>query len=307
MATETPELSIVIVNYNGGSLLVPCLESVFTHRPHCPFEIILIDNGSTDGSGDRVLSRFPDLRVTRNPSNLGLSKAFNVGLRQARGRYILSLDNDTRVLPGTLEHLVRRMEASPQVAMAGGSLLNPDLTPQKTARRAPSALNAVFGRRSLVTRLFPQNPISRRYLMEDALTQNEPYQVDWLSMAALLVRREAIDRVGMLDEGFFVYWVDADWCARMRKGGWTIEAVPSAPVIHDENLKSGRRTRRRTRMILDFHRGAYRYYHKHHAQGRLNPLRIAALIGLSTRAAGLVVWDSMAMTWNRSRTRVKNP
>jgi N-acetylglucosaminyl-diphospho-decaprenol L-rhamnosyltransferase len=294
--SASPDLSIVIVNFNGGALLEPCVESLFAHPPSCAFEVVLVDNGSTDGSCERIVEGYPQLRVIRNQRNIGLSKAFNMGIRQAGGRYILSLDNDTRVLRGSLAALIRRMEESPRSGAVGGTLLNPDLTAQKTARRAPSPLNAVFGRRSILTRWFPHNPISRRYLMDDERSRSEPYEVDWLSMAALLVRREAIDQVGMLDERFFVYWVDADWCARIRKGGWRVEAVPAAPIIHDENLKSGRRTKRRTRMILDFHRGAYTYYRTHHARGRFNPMGIAALVALSTRAAGFVLWDSLSIT-----------
>jgi GT2 family glycosyltransferase len=108
--------------------------------------------------------------------------------------------------------------------------------------------------------------------------------------------------VGGLDEGFFVYWVDADWCARMRDGGWRIDAVPGARVIHDENLKSGRRTRRRTRMIIDFHRGAYRYYRKHHVRHALSPLHLAAVVGLATRAGILVGLDYCGTTLNQWRS-----
>lgn len=296
-----PVLSIIIVNFNGGVLLDHCIESIFASRQACEVEVILVDNASTDGSSERVAAGHPTMIFRRCTENLGLAKAFNQGLALARGKYLLSLDSDTRVLPGALEALVSHLDGSPAVGVAGGWLLNPDMTPQKTARRKPSALNALFGRRSLMTRLAPNNPISRRYLMEDMLRQQTPFEVDWVSTAALMARRDAVDRVGGLDEAFFVYWVDADWCARMRAAGWRIDAVPGARVIHDENLKQGRRTRRRTRMILDFHRGAYHYYRKHHVRHSWSPMHLVAIVGLSMRAGVLVAADYLATEANQLR------
>jgi GT2 family glycosyltransferase len=289
--SEAPRLSILLVNYNGGVLLDRCLRSLREQAPDCATETILVDNASTDGSGERAAQDFPEVRVIRNIANVGLSKAFNQALAEARGAFILSLDNDTRVLPGALQAMMDALE-DPRVGAAGGLLFNPDMTPQKTARRFPSALNAIFGRRSVVTRLLPGNPISRRYLMEDQLeSDTDPYSVGWVSTAALMVRRDVVDEVGGLDEGFFVYWTDADWCARIAAAGYDIRAVPRAQVIHDENLKGKRRARRSTRMMIDFHKGAYRYYRKHHAPSPANPMAWVALVGLSARAAALIAWD----------------
>jgi GT2 family glycosyltransferase len=297
-------LSIIIVNYNGGQLLDRCLESIYEAPPRCTFEVLLVDNASTDGSGDRVAGAISAVRYIRSKANLGLAKAFNVALADARGLYVLSLDSDTRLFPGALDEMVQRLESQLDVGAVGGWLLNPDMTPQKTARRRPSALNALFGRRSLLTRLIPRNRISRRYLMDDEPVRKDAFEVDWVSTAALMTRREVMIQTCGLDEGFFVYWVDADLCARIRACGWKIEAVPRARVIHDENLKQGRRTRRRTRMIVDFHRGAYRYYRRHHVSHPASPKNLAALLGLSVRAFALVVSDyviTSANAWRASR------
>jgi GT2 family glycosyltransferase len=142
-----------------------------------------------------------------------------------------------------------------------------------------------------VTRWFPDNAISRRYLMDDSLDSSTPREVDWLSTAALMVPREVVTTVGGLDEGFFVYWVDADWCARIRRAGWKVLEIPSAQVIHDENLKRGRRSKRSARMVIDFHRGAYRYYRRNHATAPLSPMAAIAFAGLTIRAASLIAWD----------------
>lgn len=285
------DLSILIVNYNGGKLVDACLESIYANPPTCSFEIVLIDNASTDGSGARVRDAFPELRYIDNGINAGLAKAFNKALGIARGRLLLSLDNDTRVFPGALQALVDFMDAHPGTGAVGSLLLNPDLTPQRTFRRKPSALNAVFGRRSLVTRLWPGNPLSTRYLMSERSDSEEPFEVDWVSTAALMVRREIKSTVGGLDEDFFVYWVDADWCARIRAAGWAIHAVPASRVVHDENLKARRRARRNVRMLVDFHRGAYLYYRKNHAPSPFNPMAWIAFTGLGLRAAGMIGWD----------------
>lgn len=284
-------LSIVIVNYNGGHLVEPCIASIYDNPPDGEFEIIFIDNASTDSSGKKVEEKFKDVRLIYNNDNVGLAKAFNKGVDFARGTYILSLDNDTRVLPNAISEMVHYMDSNPGVGAVGSKLLNPDMTPQKTARRAPSAINALFGRRSLLTKLFPQNKISRSYLMDEELLSDVPYAVDWLSTAALMVRREAIKQIGALDEGFFVYWLDADWCARIRKADWQIYAIPDSLVIHDENLRGQRRTRRSTRMIIDFHQGAYRYYKKNHLGNIWNPLHAVAIVGLAIRASLLIAWS----------------
>jgi N-acetylglucosaminyl-diphospho-decaprenol L-rhamnosyltransferase len=293
------DVSIIIVNYNGGELVEPCIASIHENPPRVPYEIVFVDNASVDGSGERVRDAFPDVVYLPQDDNLGLARAFNVGLRAARGRYVLSLDNDTRVLPDAIQLLVDHLAAHPEAGATGSLLLNPDMTPQRTFRRTPSAVNAVFGRRSLITRLWPSNPISRRYLMEERSDATEPFDVGWVSTAALMVSREALERAGGLDEDFFVYWVDADWCARIRRAGLGIVAVPRSRVIHDENLKRKARAKRSARMIKDFHRGAYLYYRKNHSASGLNPLVPVAWVALNLRARMLIAWDDVVW-WFRS-------
>jgi GT2 family glycosyltransferase len=287
-----PTLSILIVNYNGGGLIAQCLAAIAAHPASVATEVIVVDNASTDRSAETVARDFPGVRLLRSPQNLGLAKAFNMALRAAGGTYLLSLDNDTRVLPGALDAMLAALAADPGRGAVGGRLYNPDMTVQQTARRVPGALNAVFGRRSLVTKLFPNNPISRRYLMAEHADDTAPYEVGWVSAAALMVRRAVVDQVGGFDEAFFVYWVDADWCARIRRGGWQIACVPQAGIIHDENLVGrGRRGPRRARMVIDFHRGAYLYYSRNHARGLLNPMAWLAFIGLALRAGIIIVGE----------------
>jgi len=218
---------------------------------------------------------------------------------------LLSLDNDTRILPGALQALLDEMEANSDVGVAGSLLLNPDMSVQRTFRRRPSAVNAIFGRRSLVTKIWPGNPMSSKYLMDEKLGHEHPFDVDWVSTAALMISREAFERVGGLDEDFFVYWVDADWCARVKAAGYRITAIPGSQVIHDENLKGRRRSRKSTRMVVDFHRGAYLYYRKNHARGSLNPMAGIAFLGLSARAGLLIAGDYLRWLFNSITTSMR--
>jgi GT2 family glycosyltransferase len=285
------DLSILIVNYNGGELVDTCIASIYENPPSGEFEIVFIDNASTDGSFERVREKFPDMVCQANEANVGLALAFNDALRLARGRYLMSLDNDTRILPGALDRLVEAMDADPGIGIGGSMLHNPDMSLQRTFRRKPSWLNAIFGRRSLITAIWPTNPISARYLMDEQLEAEEPFEVDWVSTAALAISRKAYETAGGLDEDFFVYWVDADWCARVKAAGFRIVAIPDSHIIHDENLKAKRRARKNTRMVKDFHRGAYLYYRKNHARARFHPMALFAWVALSTRANLMIFTD----------------
>lgn len=285
------DLSILIVNYNGGELVDTCLASIYENPPSGEFEIVFIDNASTDGSFERVKKKFPDMVCQANDGNVGLALAFNDALRLASGRYLMSLDNDTRILPGALDELIETMDADSGIGIAGSMLHNPDMSLQRTFRRKPSWLNALFGRRSLITQIWPSNPLSSKYLMDEHLETDDPFEVDWVSTAALAISRTAYETAGGLDEDFFVYWVDADWCARVKASGFSIVAVPASHIIHDENLKAKRRARKNTRMVKDFHRGAYLYYRKNHAKARFHPMALFAWLALNSRAQLMIFTD----------------
>lgn len=281
-------LSIIIVNYNGGERFGRCVASIFEHLPEAPVQVIISDNASVDGSAERAADLHPEVELLHNGSNLGLCRAFNRALRTAQGKYVLSLDNDTRLLPGALDRLISYLESNENAGAAGGRLLNPDMTLQRTARGQPGAWNALFGRRSFLTRLFPGNPFTKRYLMMEHTDANEPFEVDWSSLAALMVRRDVLQSINGLDEDYFVYWSDADLCARIRRSGWKIYSVPTAQIVHDESL-AGRKGRQSTKMIVDFHKGAYRHYSRNQLRGVWRfPLMVVAFAGLSLRAACII-------------------
>ncbi len=296
-----PQLSIVIVNYNGGQLVLDCLRSIFEHPPEASFEIVVVDNASVDESAARIAEQFAQVRLIWLTRNRGLTGGFNHGVAQSTGSYILSLDNDTVVLPGSLQRMVAFLDANPRIGACGSELIYPDGTPQQTARRFPHPLNALFGRRSLLTKLFPGNPISQRYLMTEAGPRDVAFEVDTLSTACMMVRRDVVAQVGAYDEAFFVYWSDTDWCRRIKTAGWPIHSLPDSRVIHNENIKARHRKGRRVRSVIDFHRGAYRYFRKHHIRSPFSPMNLVAVVGLSGRAALLLLSDEVRFLIQRLR------
>ena len=299
-ANDPIELSVVIVNYNGGELVKACVGSVYDNAPRRPFEVIVVDNGSTDGSAAAIETAYPNVQLIRRKRNDGLAKAFNDGVAVMRGRYLLSLDDGTRVLPGAIDALLDFLQAHPSAGAAGARLYDPDMTVQPVARRFPNPLNAIFGRRSLLTKLFPNSPIVKRYLMSEFTDSIEPFEVDWNSSAAMAIRRAAIDQVGAMDPRYFVYWADADWCCRLRKAKWDIYCVPRSKIVHLENLRAGYRPRPKSRMIVDFHVGAYRFYRNNYLRAWWTPLGLISAAGLIVRAVPLLVTNEIGRLFSQA-------
>ena len=279
-----PDLSVVLVGYNSAPFIGDCIRSV-EETVTCSHEILVVDNASLDGTADAVRRAWPGVLVMCNDENLGFSRASNRGMRAARGRHLLLLNGDATVRPGALDALVEHLDRDPNAGAVAPRLLNPDGTDQGTARSVPTPAAAILGRRSPLTRLFPGNRWSRRYLEGRDRRGPEPFGVDWVSGACLMVPQRVADEVGLLDEGFFMYWEDADWCRRIRGAGYTVACVPAAEVVHAEG---GSRRGWPARQVRHFHRSAYRYYAKHHAAGARVVLRPVAAAALALRALAVV-------------------
>jgi hypothetical protein len=271
------DVSVVIVNWNAGATLRACLTALFASEGDRPHQVIVVDNASTDGSQSGLASAYPGLEVIQNVANAGFARAVNQGLRAARGHLALVMNPDLILLPSTLPRLSEFMTTHPDCGVAGPRLLNPDGTVQGSARRDPSALTALFGRSAPLTRLFPNNPVSQREVPALSVAGDTPVEVDWLSGACLLVRRTAWEEAGLMDERFFLFWEDADWCLRFRQAGWRVYYVPSASGTHFIGVS---RARRRMGAVRDFHVSAYRYYRKHRLPSVLHPLTMVVGAGL---------------------------
>jgi N-acetylglucosaminyl-diphospho-decaprenol L-rhamnosyltransferase len=270
-------LSAVIVNWNAGCALDDCLASLFASKPVGALEVLLVDNASTDGSQARAARDYPGIKILQNAENRGFAPGANQGLESAVGELILLLNPDAVLRQTTISLLVDFMNEHPEAAVVGPRLLNPDGTVQGSARRDPSPWTGLFGRDAPVTRLFPNNPVSRRELPNLCHAGDAPLEVDWISGACLLVRRAAYEQVGGLDERFFLFWEDADWCRRFRKAGWKVYYLPTAVGTHRVGVS---RAQRPMRSAIDFHRSAYHYYRKHHLSSPFHPMIIPLAAGL---------------------------
>lgn len=256
---ESPLLSVCVVNWNTKDDLLRALGSIACGGIEDP-EIIVVDNNSDDGSADAVLQQFPQAHLIRNKTNVGFSKAYNQAIRATRGHYILLLNPDTVIHPDALRQLVGYLATHPKVGAAGPKLLNGDGTLQYSCRRFPDFMAGLY-RNTPLGWFFPENKYSRSYLMEewDHATARD---VDWVSGAALCIRRKTLREVGMLDEGFFMYCEDVDWCYRAQKKGWRIHYVPDAVITHLIGRSSDQRP---VAMVREFHRSMALFYRKHYA------------------------------------------
>jgi GT2 family glycosyltransferase len=203
---------------------------------------------------------------------------------------MMYLNNDTELRPGCIEALVGFMDSHPRAGAISGKVCNPDGSDQGVARKFPSLMNGIFGRRSLLTRMFPHNPWAKRYMVCLHRTDEEPFEVDILSAACMVVRTDQAKAMGGFDESFTLYWVDAEMCGRLKRLGFTIWCVPRAQIMHYEGLGGSTATlRRRVRMTIAFNRDAYLAYWKYKGYGLAHPMRWIAAGVLALRTAVLVV------------------
>jgi hypothetical protein len=301
------DLSVIIVSWNTAGLTVECVRTVERAWQTVRGECLVIDNGSSPEDFKRLSDALPGDQLIRNETNRGFAAAVNQGLRRSRGRHVMLLNSDAFVAAGTLQHLVEFLDANPRVGAVGPQVLHPDGSVQGSARGFPNALSAFFGRQALLTRYFPSNPLSRRNLPALGHTLSVPMAVDWVSGACLMMRREAVEDVGYLDERFFMYWEDADLCWRMRQRGWEVIYDPRVRVVHLVGASSDGALLRCT---VEFHRSAYRLYRKYVTRRTAHPLNLVAAAGLTARALVLMSTRSVARLLARARpddARVTKP
>ncbi len=246
------DLSIIIVNWNTREFLLACVRSIFENEQRKRWEIIVVDNGSQDGSADEIRKTYPFAHVIQNGRNLGFSKAVNQGLQKASGRYVLLLNPDTQTKDGAIERLVSVMDAHSDVGAAGAQLLNSDGSRQNSIANFPSLATELLNK-SLLRWLFPKKfpGKERRY--------SEPVEVDSVIGACMMVKRDVLDRVGLLDEDYFLFLEETDWCYRMKRAGWKIYHVPQAEVYHLQG-KSAEAEKKKAR--VEYYRSRYHFFKK---------------------------------------------
>ncbi len=285
-----PNLSVLIVSFNCWSYLDKCIHSILASDDPI-LEIIVVDNASADGTPSKLRAKYPEVHLVENSENLGLPPAANRGFRLAKGDRILLLDADTELKPDAIGIMERFLDEHPDVWMVAPRTFYSDGTIQESARDFPSAINGLFGRQSVLTRLFPNNPFSKRYLAREHLDEEEPFRVQQISAACMLFRKEALDRVGEWDEGFRCYFVDTEWCKRIQEAEGLVYCVPEASIFHHEQNKSSRK--KNPRRIVDFHKGAFRLYQKHYTRGMWDPRWVLAASALTLRTTLLLALNAM--------------
>lgn len=253
--TKNLELSIIIVSFNDRKSLAHCLNSLYDRNRNLDFETIVINNGQHLLT-DEVRNKFSGVIWVENKINLGFAKAVNQGIKISRANYILSLNSDTVILDNSLLPLVKFMDDNKKAACVGGMMLNPRSLVQSSCRRFPNYANGIFNRSSFLTRIFPDNRFSRRYLLTHWNHENIR-RVDWVCGAYMMLKKDALKDVGLMDENYFMYCEDLDWCYRANKKGWKVYYNPQAKIIHNQMNGAYFKTK-----LLHHHKSMLRFYKK---------------------------------------------
>jgi hypothetical protein len=252
------DISVIIVNWNTQELLLKVLESVERVGKNLKMELFVVDNGSSDQSVEMVKSKFPWARLIENSENLGFARANNQALREVSGRYALLLNSDTVLKDKSLEELINFMDKNRDVGIVGGQLLEGNGKKGNSFENFPSLATELFNK-SLLKMLFPKRYPGRRN------EYTSPIDVDSIIGACMMVRKKAIDEVGMLDEDYFFFLEETDWCFRMKKGGWKVCHVPTAEIFH---LRGGSVKNKQAMARIEYYRSRYLFFEKH--RGKIN-------------------------------------
>jgi N-acetylglucosaminyl-diphospho-decaprenol L-rhamnosyltransferase len=268
-AAMVPDISIIIVNWNTPELLALCLNVIQATMKDLCYDIWVVDNGSTDRSVEIIRSQFPHVNLIENQRNLGFAGANNRAMSACRGRYMLLLNSDAFVTPGAVKTLFELAEREPKVALVGGQLLNLDGTFQAGYTEFPTLWREFMILSTLGRRLFGQ-----AYPSQHLPPGRGPSRVDYVEGACLLVRRSAWQAVGGLDEGYFMYAEEVDWCYRMHAAGWQVWYQPAARIFHVGSASSrGRNTQRE----VDLYASRVRFFYKQRGKFAAQLLRILIL------------------------------
>jgi GT2 family glycosyltransferase len=264
------DISIIIVNRNTKELLLACIRSIYATVPPLSFEILLADNASSDGSVDAVNNAFPDVYCIKNASNLGFAKANNLAIRRARGRYVALLNTDTVLTPSALATIVNFMDGNRDVAICGGQLLNGDGSLQNSIASVPTLATELLNK-SLLRLLFP-----KRYPGKERRVES-PMEIESVIGACMVVSKRAIDRAGLLDESYFFFFEETDWCLSMKKNGWRVFFHPHARIYH---LQGQTAKKNAAAARIEYWKSRYVFFQKHYSPLKVMFLRLGLFIKL---------------------------
>lgn len=302
MSAPQPLVSYVVVNYRTGELMLRNLALASEALAEYEHELIVVENGGPEDAEilRRAAGDLPGLQILIPGENRGFGAAVNHGARHARGRYLLVANPDSLLEVGTVEPLVAALEADEHAAVAGPKVLNHDGSVQENARRFPSFVTGLFGRTSLLTRLFPRNPFSRRELLASQAHPDATHTVDWVAGSCFLARRQCFLEIGGFDEQYFMYWEDADLCFRLKNVGKKTLFVPEARVVHLGGVSS---RKAKVRSVVAFHRSAHRYYRRNNIPRAPRVIHGLVGVGLAARAALVLGREGLAGMLDRLRRK----
>jgi len=280
------ELAVVVVNHNAGAYLEACLRSVYANAGGVDLDVVVVDNASTDGSARGAADVVPDAELIETGRNDGFAAGVNVGIRATTAPYVLVLNPDAEIWEGTLAGLVKLADERPRAGAIGPMIRNSDGTVYPSGRTVPSIGTAVG--HAFLGAVWPDNRWSRSYRLADWDRSTE-HEVDWISGAAFLLRRAALDEIGLLDERFFLYAEEVDLFKRLRDAGWSIVFTPELEVVHEQGVSTGRSRR----MHLIHSESVSAYFEKHHGTGWRRALVPIARIVLRMRAEAISAWDRL--------------
>jgi len=292
------DLSIIIVSWNAKKLLRNCLLSVYKKSKDISFEVFVVDNASDDGSVEMIAKDFSNVILIKNEKNVGFARANNQVIKETKGKYILLLNQDTEVLNNAIGEMVKFMEMHPKCGAIGPKLLNPDGTLQMSARSFPTLATAFFENIYLY-KLFPRNKIIGKYYMS-YWNHNKIREVDWVSGACLMINRKTIEEVGLLDEQYFMYSEETDWCYRIKKADWHIYYIPQAEVIHFgwENIEPSS-----VRKFIELHKSMLLFFKKHYTPSMVCLLWLILKLGLLIR---IIAWSVLCFLPTSNRKIAKS-
>ena len=267
------KFSAVTVNYRSWPYTLRCIDSLYA-TGYEDFEVVIVDN---DQEAPPEIQH--PVRLIRNPQNVGFARACNQGVAASRGENVLFINPDTVVEADFFESLARFLGENPGAGVVGPKIVGFEGDIQLTARKELSFLSGILGRTSLLTRLFPKNPLVKR-LFPAAEKLTGPTAVDWIAGTCMAVRRRTLEEIGGMDERFFMYFEDADLCRRAREAGWLVYYLPQIEVLHHSGASSGDRSR----AIWNLHKSAFLYHRKYGPHGPLGLYSLLTLAGLTGRA-----------------------
>jgi len=284
------KLSIVIPTYNAHEWIQGCLDSIRLHHPSTPYEIIVVDDKSSDDTVAIVRQQFPDVRVFANDKNVGFGKTVNVGLKASTSAYILVLNNDTWMHEGALDAMIAFLDTHAGAGIVGPKVLSGDGSLQQQCRRRIPTPMAALLYFTGIARLFPKNPSVAGYLMT-AANENETLDVDSVSGACLMVRRTVLDTIQGFDPDYYLYGEDMDFCWRTKLAGWRVVYFPGAAITHFGG--QGGTGKKKLYATIEWHRAMWIFYRKHRAPKVGVVERTLVYSGIALKTAFAVVVNTL--------------